>query len=75
MRYVVIAAAALAVSGLLTVTSSQAEPRYVPGGPAKLGNVCQASAGGEWDHEYGYITPCPKAKKVAAKAKKKSKKS
>ena len=40
MRYVLTAAAALAVSGLFALTPVRAEPTFYPGGPVQQGAMC-----------------------------------
>jgi hypothetical protein len=56
MRYVLTAAAALAVGGFFASTAS-AEPMFYPGGPVQNGGMCQVYTGG--DQYYGYLAPCP----------------
>lgn len=70
MRFV-LTAAAIAISGLV-VSSANAEPTFVQGGPVKQGNMCQVSTSGG-DAYFGYMTPCaPEAKPAKAKKKMKS---
>jgi hypothetical protein len=73
MRYLLIAASALAVCGVLASTSAKADMLYYPGGPVKQGNMCQISTDSE--KFYGYWSPCPKPAKVAKINKKKMKRS
>jgi hypothetical protein len=72
MRHVIIAAAALAISGAFA--AAKAEPIFEPGGPVKVGNSCKVmtQVGG---NEAGYYGPCPKEAKKVAKRGKKSKSS
>ena len=58
MRHLLIAAAALAVGGLLASTAARAEMLYYPGGPERSGNMCQISTDG--DKNYGFWAPCAK---------------
>ncbi len=64
MRQLFIAAAALAVGGLLASTAARAEMLYYPGGPERAGTMCQISTDG--DKLYGYWAPCPAAPARAA---------
>ena len=70
MRHLLIAAAALAVGGLVASTVARAEVLFYPGGPNRVGAVCQIQTDGE--NFYGYVAPCPaapaKAKRAAMRA-------
>jgi hypothetical protein len=59
MRHLLIAAAALAVGGLLASTAARADMAYYQGGPVAQGGMCQLSTDG--DGRYGYWAPCPAA--------------
>jgi hypothetical protein len=64
----VLTAAALAAT--FAISSANAEPTFIPGGPTQQGSLCQVSGNGG-DYNYGYLTPCaPQA--APAKKKKKS---
>lgn len=56
MRHVLIAAAALAVSGLFA--SAASAQTYVAGGPVKVGNMCLVDTDGMGNGSYGYYEPC-----------------
>lgn len=71
MRYVITAAAALAVSGLLATTAARAEPLFEAGGPVKIGNLCSVSTDNDNNGAYGYMEPCAQPQKAARVIKKK----
>lgn len=58
MRHILIAAAAIAVSGLLASTGVRAETPFQSGGPTKSGQQCKiiTDDGAEM---YGYYATCP----------------
>lgn len=71
MRYVLMAAAALAVSGFIALTPARAQMHEV-GGPIQSGNMCWISMDGIGG-VFGYWKECPGPAKAAKKMKKKKK--
>ena len=67
MRHVLIAAAALATSGLLA-TAANAQT-YEAGGPVQVGNMCRVSTDGSGMDAYGYYAPCAIQASAQAPAK------
>ncbi len=57
MRQVLIAAAALAVGGILVTSVAKAQT-YVAGGPVRVGNMCLVDTDGMGNASYGYYAPC-----------------
>ena len=66
MRHLLVAAAALAVGGFVVSTTVHAETLFYPGGPNRVGAMCQVNADGE--NFYGYVAPCPAAPASAKRA-------
>lgn len=61
MRHILIAAAAVAASGLImssAVKAQQASPPYEPGGPMQVGNWCSVDTDDNSNSAYGYMVPC-----------------
>jgi hypothetical protein len=59
MRHFITAVAAIAVGGFLASTTVRADPRFEPGGPARVGNMCQLSNDDGGNDSYGSFVPCP----------------
>lgn len=66
MRLVLTAAA---LTATFAISSANAEPTFIPGGPVQQGNLCQVSGNGG-DAMYGYLTPCAPQATVTKKKKK-----
>jgi hypothetical protein len=66
MRFILTAAA---LAAAFAVTTANAEPTYVQGGPVQQGNMCNISTTGS-DGFFGYVAPC--APQAAPAKKKKS---
>ena len=58
MRHILIAAAAITVSGLLASSGVRAETPFSAGGPAKIGTQCKVITD-DGDEMYGYYATCP----------------
>jgi hypothetical protein len=58
MRYILVAAAAIAVSGFVALTSVRAEPVFQSGGPIKVGEWCKVSTDTSGMDAFGYMKPC-----------------
>lgn len=65
MRQVLLAGAALAVTGFVAMTSAHAQMAYESGGPVQKGAMCQVTTGG--DGYYGYWRACPAPAKFVHK--------
>jgi hypothetical protein len=63
MRYIFTAAV---LAAAFSVTTANAEPTFVQGGPARVGNMCNIETNGS-DSMYGYVAPCPQAAPVRQK--------
>lgn len=63
MRFVL---AAAAIAATFSISTANAEPTFVPGGPTTVGGLCNISTSGG-DAMYGYVAPCAPQ---AARAKK-----
>jgi hypothetical protein len=74
MRYIV-AAAAVAASGLIATSALAQAPQYRAGGPIRIGNMCLVDTDGGGANGFGYYQPCPQPQKATAVTKKKRKKS
>ncbi|HEU5020160.1 MAG TPA: hypothetical protein VFT69_19535 [Pseudolabrys sp.] len=64
MRHILIALgfAACAALGSTTVHAQTFEPRgpvFEPGGPVRIGNMCQVDTDDQGDDAFGYVAPCP----------------
>ena len=71
MRHILIAAAAIAVSGLLASSGVRAETPFNPGGPEKAGTQCKVITD-DGAEMYGYYAAClPGSTPVARQVKKK----
>lgn len=57
MRFVL---AAAAIAATFSISTANAEPAFVQGGPARVGNMCNVSTNGG-DSMYGYVKPCDPA--------------
>ena len=57
MRHILIAAAALAVSGFVASTVAKAQT-YQAGGPMQVGSMCKVGTDDRGDDSYGYYQPC-----------------
>jgi hypothetical protein len=69
MRQVLLAGAAIAAAGLISLASAHAAGMaYEMGGPVKNGKMCQVTTGG--DAYYGYWRACPAPTKVVHVRKK-----
>jgi hypothetical protein len=68
MRHILTAAAAIAVCGMFTSVSAEAQT-YVSGGPRQAGNMCRVSTFSNDSDYYGYWAPC--APQAAAAPRKK----
>ncbi|HZD89363.1 MAG TPA: hypothetical protein VE224_04650 [Pseudolabrys sp.] len=62
MRYVLAAAAALAVGGFFVsgspASAQTASPPYVAGGPMQVGGWCMKDTDDRGDSSFGYFEPC-----------------
>lgn len=59
MRHILIAAAALAIGGLVSpAANAQSSPPYVAGGPVKVGAWCAVDTDKGGNSSYGYYAPC-----------------
>lgn len=65
MRYILTAAA---LAATFAISTANAEPVYVQGGPLQVGSMCRVSTDG--DLAYGYMAPCAPAPVVHMHKKK-----
>jgi hypothetical protein len=72
MRHILIAAAAIAVSGLLASSGVRAETPFNAGGPAKTGQQCKVITD-DGAEMYGYYANCPPGSTPVARQIKKKK--
>jgi hypothetical protein len=67
----VLTAAALAAT--FAISSANAEPTFIPGGPTQQGSLCQVSGDSSGDGKFGVLQACPgQPAKALRAAKKKS---
>ena len=59
MRHLITAVAAIAIGGFLASATVRADPRFEPGGPVRVGNMCQVSSDQDGSDSYGSWVPCP----------------
>lgn len=69
MRNILLAGAALAAVGLSAPTFAQTV--YEPGGPTRVGNMCQVVTDDQGNRSFGYMAPCPEQPAPAAVRSKK----
>lgn len=84
MRHILIAAASLAIGGVLVSTSAHAQVlnqyqyqyqmAFEAGGPTQRGGMCQVFTDDFGNASYGYLGPCPNASQPVARAVKRTKK-
>ena len=57
LRTLLALAGALAIGGVISLTSASAEPAYYPGGEMQRAGMCQVTT--DPFGFYGYMRPCP----------------
>jgi hypothetical protein len=68
MRTCLALAGALALGGMISLASANAEPAYYPGGEMQRAGMCQVTT--DPFGFYGYIRPCPAPASVVHRHKK-----